>query len=50
MNNSLSHYRRFGMDEGWVELMLSAAYQKQLEPWVEAIYNEAVEMEVKYAN
>lgn len=46
--NKLSHYRRFGLDEGWVELKVSTAYRQQLEPWATTIFNEAIEKEVEY--
>lgn len=50
VDNRLEHYRRFGMDEGWTELMISEDYRSQLEPAAEDIHAQAIEMEESYAD
>jgi basic membrane lipoprotein Med (substrate-binding protein (PBP1-ABC) superfamily) len=50
VDNSLEHYRRFGMDEGWTELMISEDYRSRLEPAAEDIHAQAIEMEESYAD
>lgn len=49
VRNSLSHYRRYGIDEAWVQLFITKTYRQQLLPWAEAIYDEAVRKEGEYA-
>ena len=41
----LSHYRTFGMDEGWVELIISENYRNTLQPASDEIHALAVELE-----
>ena len=50
VDNRLEHYRRFGMDEGWTELMISEDYRSQLEPAAEEIHAQGIEMEESYAD
>lgn len=49
-NNRLEHYRRFGLDEGWVELVISERYKNLLDPLSQEIHALAVEKEENYAN
>ena len=49
MSGRLEHYRRFGMDEGWVELAIPENYRSQLEPWAGEIHAQALEKEDSYA-
>lgn len=46
----LPHYRRFGLDDGWMELRLSDAYRQDLEPSATEIYNEAIRKEADYVD
>ena len=50
VDNRLEHYKRFGMDEGWTELMISEDYRSQLEPAAEEIHAQGIEMEESYAD
>ena len=49
MSGRLQNYRRFGMDEGWVELVISENYREQLGPWASEIHAQALEKEESYA-
>ena len=49
MSGRLQNYRRFGMDEGWVELVISENYREQLGPWASEIHAQALEKEDSYA-
>lgn len=48
--NRLTRQRTFGMDEGWVDLVISENYKHLLAPIAEEIHAQAVEMEDRYAN
>lgn len=48
-NGRLEHNRTFGMEEDWVELVVSDKYKNLLEPLSQEIHNKAKEMEVNYA-
>ena len=48
-NGRLEHYRTFGMEGDWVELVISEKHKKLLEPLSQEIHNQAKEMEVNYA-
>ena len=47
-DNRLEHYRRFGIDEGWTELIISEEYRSQLEPTADEIHVQAIEKEEGY--
>jgi hypothetical protein len=49
MSGRLQNYRMFGMDEGWVELVISENYREQLGPWASEIHAQASEKEDSYA-
>ena len=49
MDNRLEHYRKFGMDEGWVELVVSEQHKALLAPLSEEIHQQATEKEEHYA-
>jgi basic membrane lipoprotein Med (substrate-binding protein (PBP1-ABC) superfamily) len=49
MDNKLEHYRKFGLDEGWVELIVSKQYKYLLEPLSREIHKQAIEKENHYA-
>lgn len=46
----LEHYRRFGLAEGWTELIISEAYKESLEPLAREIHSQAIMKEEAYAN
>lgn len=48
--NRLDHYRTYGLDEGWVELVISEKNKQKLDPVAEEIHAQAIEMEGRYAN
>lgn len=48
-NNQLEHYRKFGLDEGWVDVVVSEKYKSQLEDFAQEIHSQAIEMEENYA-
>jgi hypothetical protein len=45
----LEHYRKFGLDEGWVDVVVSEKYKNQLEDFAQEIHSQAIEMEENYA-
>lgn len=47
-DNRLSHYRTFGIDEGWVELIISENYRNTLQSVADEIHAQAVELEGNY--
>jgi hypothetical protein len=49
MDNRLEHYRIFGLDEGWVELVVSEQYKSLMEPMSQEIHRQATEKEEHYA-
>ena len=49
MDNRLEHYRKFSLDEGWVELIVSEQYKSLLEPLSREIHKQATEKEDYYA-
>ena len=49
MDNKLEHYRKFGLNEGWVELIVSKQYKYLLEPLSREIHKQAIEKENHYA-
>jgi basic membrane lipoprotein Med (substrate-binding protein (PBP1-ABC) superfamily) len=49
MDNRLEPYRKFGLDEGWVELTISQQYKSLLEPLSREIHKQATEKEDHYA-
>lgn len=49
MDNRLEHYRKFGMYEGWVELVVSEQHKALLAPLSEEIHQQATEKEEHYA-
>ena len=46
--NRLQHYRRFGLKDGWVELVISESFRSELGPLSEQIHSQAIEMEECY--
>ena len=48
IGNRLSHYRRFGLDEGWLELVIPDNYKNLLGPLSDEIHAQAVEKEGNY--
>ena len=49
MDNRLEHYRKFCLDEGWVELVVSEQYKSLMEPLSQEIHRQATEKEGNYA-
>lgn len=49
-DNRLEHFRTFGLEDNWVELVISGNYRTLLEPLSQEIHNQAIEMEATYAN
>ena len=49
MDNRLEPYRKFGLDEGWVELTISQQYKSLLEPLSREIHKQATEKEDHHA-
>ena len=49
MDNRLEHYRKFGLDEGWAELVVSNKYKSLLESLSREIHLQATEKEEHYA-
>ena len=49
-DNKLAHYRNYGLDEGWVEVIISDKYKSLLEPFSHEIHAQAITMEGNYAN
>ena len=49
MDNRLQHYRIFGLDEGWVELVVSEQFKSLMEPLSREIHRKATEKEEHYA-
>jgi hypothetical protein len=47
-DNRLQHYRRFGLKDGWVELVISESFRSELGPLSEQIHSHAIEMEECY--
>ena len=47
-DNRLQHYRRFGLKDGWVELVISETFRSELGPLSEQIHYQAIEMEECY--
>ena len=47
-DNRLEHYRRFGLDGNWVELVISDDYKDLLGPVSEEIHAQAIELEGSY--
>lgn len=47
-NNQLKHHRRFGLEEKWVELVISENYKKSLKAAADKIHAKAVELEESY--
>ena len=50
IGNRLEHYRKFGLDEGWCELIVSQQYKSLWEPLSREIHQQAIEKEDHYAN
>ena len=50
IGNRLEHYRKFGLDEGWCELVVSQQYKSLWEPLSREIHQQAIEKEDHYAN
>lgn len=46
----LKHYRKFGLDEGWVDLVIHDNYRNHLEALSEEIHAQSVEKEDSYEN
>ena len=49
MDNRLEPYRKFGLDEGWCELIVSQQYKSLWEPLSLEIHQQAIEKEDYYA-
>lgn len=49
-DDKLEHFRTFGLEDNWVELVISENYRTLLEPLSKEIHNRAIEMEATYAN
>lgn len=47
-NNQLKHHRRFGLEEKWVELIISENYRTMLQSAADEIHAQAVELEEDY--
>ena len=47
-NNQLEHYRRFGLEGKWVELIISENHRKTLQSAADEIHAQAVELEEDY--
>ena len=47
-NNQLEHHRKFGLEGGWTELVVSDKYKHQLESLSQEIHQQALEKEVSY--
>ena len=50
MENRLDHHRTFGLEGGWVELVISENYRKTLEPLSQEIHAKALEIEESYGH
>ena len=48
-DNSLMHYRVFGLKDDWVELVIAKNYKSLLEPIAQEIHEQAIKMESVYA-
>ena len=48
-DNSLKHYRVFGLEDDWVELVIAKNYKSLLEPIAQEIHEQAIKMESVYA-
>ena len=48
-NGRLEHYQSYGMEDNWVELVVSEKYKFFLEPLSQEIHNQAIEREANYA-
>lgn len=44
----LAHHRTFGMDEGWVELVIPESYSSMLQPVADEIHAQAIKLEGRY--
>ena len=49
MGNRLKHYRKFGLEDQWIELVISKNYKSLLEPFAQEIHEQAIKMESVYA-
>ena len=49
VDNRLKRYRRFGLEEKWVELKVSDNYKSILGPFAQEIHEQAIKMESVYA-
>lgn len=49
-DDRLEHFRKYGMDEGWIGLVVSDKYKSALEPYSQEIHAKALEMEERYEN
>ena len=49
MGNRLKHYRKFGLEDQWIELVISKNYKSLLEPFAKEIHEQAIKMESAYA-
>ena len=47
-NNQLEHHRKFGLEGGWTELVVSDEYKHLLESLSQEIHQQALEKEVSY--
>ena len=50
VDNRLEQLRTFGLEDGWVELVVSENYKTALEPFSKEIHAKALEMEERYEN
>lgn len=49
LGNRLKHYRKFGLEDQWIELVISKNYKPLLDPIAQEIHKQAIKMESVYA-